>query len=59
MTKNFKIAEIDNNSMYKISTIDKWDSSKETKIMNGEDLKSFTNACNHLYYIHVTKCLSI
>lgn len=59
MAKNFKIADIDNNSMYKVSTIDKWDSSTETKIMSGEYLKSFTNACNHLYDIHVTKCLSI
>lgn len=55
MAKNFKIADIKNDSLYSVSLIDNWDGSTETKIMTGDELKSFTNAAAHLYDIHATE----
>lgn len=52
MAKNFKIADIKNDSLYSVSLIDNWDGSTETKTMTGDELKSFTNAAAHLYDIH-------
>lgn len=55
MAKNFKIADIKNDSLYSVSLIDNWDGSTETKTMTGDELKSFTNAAAHLYDIHATE----
>lgn len=55
MAKNFKIADIKNNTLYNVSLIDNWDGSAETKTMTGDELKSFTNAVAHLYDIHATE----
>lgn len=52
MAKNFKIADIDRNALYTVSTIDNWDGHAEQKQMTGADLISFTNAAAHLYDIH-------
>jgi len=52
MAKNFKIAGIDRNALYTVSTIDNWDGHAETREMTGADLISFTNAAAHLYDIH-------
>lgn len=52
MAKNFKIADIDRNALYTVSTIDNWDGHAEQKQMTGADLVSFTNAAAHLYDIH-------
>ena len=52
MAKNFKIADIKNDSLYTVSLIDKWDGTSESKTMSGDELKSFTNAAAHLYDIH-------
>lgn len=55
MAKNFKIADIKNDSLYSVSLIDNWDGSTETKTMTGDELKSFTNAAAHLYDNHATE----
>lgn len=55
MAKNFKIADIKNDSLYTVSLIDKWDGTSESKTMSGDELKSFTNAAAHLYDIHATE----
>lgn len=52
MAKNFKIADIDRNALYTVSTIDNWDGHAEQKQMTGADLVSFTYAAAHLYDIH-------
>ena len=52
MAKNFKIADIDRNAIYTVSTIDNWDDHAETREMSGADLISFSNAAAHLYDIH-------
>lgn len=52
MAKNFKIADLKATSVYHVSLIDKWDGHAESRIMTGEELKSFTNAAAHLYDIH-------
>ena len=52
MAKNFKIADIDRNALYRVSTVDNWDGHAEQKQMTGADLISFTNAAAHLYDIH-------
>ena len=52
MAKNFKIADIDRNALYTVSTIDNWDGHAETREMTGADLISFSNAAAHLYDIH-------
>lgn len=52
MAKNFKIADIDRNALYTVSTIDNWDGHAEQKQMTGAALISFTNAAAHLYDIH-------
>ena len=52
MAKNFKIADIDRNALYTVSTIDNWDEHAETREMTGADLISFSNAAAHLYDIH-------
>lgn len=52
MAKNFKIADIDRNALYRVSTIDNWDGHAETREMTGAGLISFTNAAAHLYDIH-------
>ena len=52
MAKNFKIADIDRNAIYTVSTIDNWDEHAETREMSGADLISFSNAAAHLYDIH-------
>lgn len=52
MAKNFKIADIKNDSLYSVSLIDNWDGSTEQRKMTGAELVSFTNAFLHLYDIH-------
>ena len=52
MAKNFKIADIKNDSLYNVSLIDNWDGSTEQRKMTGAELVSFTNAFLHLYDIH-------
>lgn len=55
MAKNFKIAEINTESIYNVQTIDKWDGSTDTREMTGTELISFTQAFSHLYDIHAKK----
>lgn len=38
MAKNFKIADIKNDSLYTVSLIDKWDGTSESKTMSGDEL---------------------
>lgn len=52
MAYNYKIGQLKPNAMYRVSLIDKWDGSTETKEMDGTTLVSFTNAAAHLYDIH-------
>lgn len=52
MANDFKIADIDRNAIYTVSTIDNWDEHAETREMSGADLISFSNAAAHLYDIH-------
>lgn len=53
MAKNFEIADIDRNALYRVSTVDNWYGHAEQKQMTGAGLISFTNAAAHLYDIHV------
>lgn len=41
MAKNFKIADIKNDSLYSVSLIDNWDGSTETKTMTGGRIEKF------------------
>lgn len=52
MSKNFKIADINPESVYTVSLIDNWDGSAEQRTMTGTELISFTNASLHHYDIH-------
>lgn len=52
MAKNFKIADINRNARYTVTTTDHDDGRKQTREMTGADLISFTNAAAHLYDIH-------
>ena len=52
MAKNFKIADINRNARYTVTTTDHDDGHAETREMTGADLVSFTNAAAHLYDIH-------
>ena len=52
MAKNFKLADIDRNALYTVSTIDNWFGDAEQQLMTGAELVSFTNAAAHLYDIH-------
>lgn len=53
MAKNFKIADIKPEARYTVNLIDKWDGTATTEEMDGTRLVNFTNACAHLYDIHV------
>lgn len=50
--KNYKIANINRNARYTVTTTDHDDGHAETREMTGADLVSFTNAAAHLYDIH-------
>lgn len=52
MAYNYKIGTLKPAAMYRVSLIDNWDGSTETKEMDGATLASFTNAAAHLYDIH-------
>ena len=52
MAKNFKLADIDRNALYRVSTIDNWYNDAKQQIMSGSELVNFTNAAAHLYDIH-------
>ena len=52
MAYNYKIGQLKPDTMYRVSLIDNWDGSTETKEMDGATLASFTNAAAHLYDIH-------
>ena len=52
MAYNYKIGQLKPDTMYRVSLIDTWDGSTETKEMDGMTLASFTNAAAHLYDIH-------
>ena len=53
--KNFKIADINREARYTVTTTDHDDGSKQTRDMIGADLISFTNAAAHLYDIHAVE----
>lgn len=50
--KDFKIADINRNARYTVTTTDHDDGSKQTREMTGAELIGFTNAAAHLYDIH-------
>ena len=52
MAKNFKIADINRNARYTVTTTDHDDGHAETREMTGAELIDFTNAAAHLYDIH-------
>ena len=53
--KNYKIADIDRNAHYTVTTTDHDDGRAETREMTGADLISLTNAAAHLYDIHAAE----
>lgn len=50
--KNYKIANINRNARYTVTTTDHDDGHAETREMTGAELIDFTNAAAHLYDIH-------